>query len=157
NIAGLQFPGLRRSPDHTTLLSVLTDAGKLYQFQVKAAEGMPQYTTMAIVADHRGTPMIDISAYRRGSLEDVERGLQLAQAKKLMGTSDMTSRVMNFTALVRNGESLTTAASKAGVSMAVIVKLADMGQNPSPSIPVTPVNPGVSKHRNKSLSPLTER
>ena len=100
NISTLNFPGLRRSADHSTLLSIMTDAGKLYQFKLKATEGTPQYTTLAIVGDNRGTPMVDINAYRRGSLSDVERGLQIAQIKKvILPNSPLVGRVMNFTAL----------------------------------------------------------
>ncbi|HEY9828006.1 MAG TPA: hypothetical protein V6D19_21420, partial [Stenomitos sp.] len=117
---------------------ILTDNDKLYQFKLKAAEGMPKYTALNIVSDNQGTPLIDINTYRRGSLEDVERGLQIAQSRKLLGVNtSIAARVMNFTALVRNGESLTTAASKAGISMAVVSKLADMGQNPA-SVPTAP-------------------
>lgn len=151
NIVALNFPSLRRSPDRTTLLTIITDSNKLYQFKLKASEGMPKYTTLAVISDQRGTPKIEISAYRSGSLEDVERGLQVARSGKLLDTrTTLISRVQNFTALVRNGESLTTAASKAGVSMALITKLADMGQNsgstgassgvsaPMPSLPNAP-------------------
>ncbi|MCG9891947.1 MAG: hypothetical protein MH252_12820, partial [Thermosynechococcaceae cyanobacterium MS004] len=139
-----------------------------------ASEGLPKYTTLAIKSDQRGTPMIEINAYRRGSLEDVEQGLQVAQRKKLLDTrTTLIARVQNFTAMVRNGESLSTAASKAGVSMALITKLADMGQSrstegrstqttpgvsaPSPSLPA-PTNPDALRPANRAkTTPISER
>ncbi len=173
NIVALNFPSLRRSPDRTTLLTIITDSNKLYQFKLMASEGMPKYTTLAVMSDQRGTPKIEISAYRSGSLEDVERGLQVARNGKLLDTrTTLVSRVNNFTALVRNGESLTTAASKAGVSMALITKLADMGQNssatgapsgvsaPMPSLPAAPspdaVRPAIAPKTPK-IAPLSQR
>jgi hypothetical protein len=135
NISGLSFPGLRRAPNRTTLLSILTDAGTLYQFQLKPSEGLPRYTTMAIQNGGYQSQMVDISATQRGSLEDVERGLQIAQARKLLvANGAMASKVMSFTALVRNGKTIPSAASEAGVSLSVITKLAEMGQRPQKSL-----------------------
>jgi hypothetical protein len=178
NIVALNFPSLRRSPDRTTLLTIITDNSKLYQFKLKASEGMPKYTTLAVMSDQRGTPKIEISAYRSGSLEDVERGLQVARNRKLLDTrTTLVSRVQNFTALVRNGESLTTAASKAGVTMGLISKLADMGQSststgappgfsaPLPTIPnavrpaIAPkvIKPNAIAPKSTKTAPLSQR
>lgn len=135
----LQFPNLPRTA--TTLLSVVTTTPsgerKLYQFRVAYGTGNPQYHTIAIypepsIADlSRTPPVIQLGGLRQAGLDDIERGLQVAKARKLLGRSQgnqsLEIKVQNFLALVRNGLSIQGALKQAGVSMALISKLGELG------------------------------
>lgn len=135
----LKFANLPRTA--TTLLSVVTTTPsgerKLYQFRVAYGTGSPQYHTIAIypdpsIADLRRTlPVIELGGSRQAGLDDIERGLQFAKARKLLGRSQGNPRleikVQNFLALVRNGQSIQSAVKQAGVSMALISKLGEFG------------------------------
>lgn len=119
----------------TTLLTVITEGAtkdrKLYQFRVQLGKGKPQYSTLSIYPDSRGTPSIELNRSRRARLEDVEKGLRVAVAKKLLGANQgnqaVQTKVNNFLALCRNGVTITDAAQQAGVSMALITRLAEWG------------------------------
>lgn len=135
----LKFPNLPRTA--TTLLSVVTTTPsgerKLYQFRVAYGTGNPQHHTIAIypepsIADLSRTPsVIHLGGSRQAGLDDIERGLQVAKARKLLGRSQgnqsLEIKVQNFLALVRNGQSIQSALKQAGVSMALISKLGEFG------------------------------
>jgi hypothetical protein len=102
-------------------------------------QGTPQYNTLTIQPDSQGTPYIDVGL-RRAPLEDVEKGLAIAESKKLISRRDSAwSKVRNFLAQVRNGESINTAAQVTGANMAIITKLAELGGTPQPIAPVVPL------------------
>ncbi len=141
-ITGVNFPGLMTSSNASTLLTLITDGSqgkKLYQFKVMMGQGTPQYNTLTIQPDSQGTPYIDVGL-RRAPLEDVERGMAIAESKKLISRRDSAwSKVRNFLAQVRNGESINTAAQVTGANMAIITKLAELGGTPQPIAPVVPL------------------
>jgi hypothetical protein len=141
-ITGVNFPGLMTSSNASTLLTLIADGSqgkKLYQFKVMMGQGTPQYNTLTIQPDSQGTPYIDVGL-RRAPLEDVEKGLAIAESKKLISRRDSAwSKVRNFLAQVRNGESINTAAQVTGANMAIITKLAELGGTPQPIAPVVPL------------------
>jgi hypothetical protein len=141
-ITGVNFPGLMTSSNASTLLTLIADGSqgkKLYQFKVVLGQGAPQYNTLTIQPDSQGTPYIDVGL-RRAPLEDVEKGLTIAESKKLISRRDSAwSKVRNFLAQVRNGESINTAAQVTGANMAIITKLAELGGTPQPIAPVVPL------------------
>jgi hypothetical protein len=141
-ITGVNFPGLMTSSNASTLLTLIADGSqgkKLYQFKVMMGQGTPQYNTLTIQPDSQGTPYIDVGL-RRAPLEDVERGMAIAESKKLISRRDSAwSKVRNFLAQVRNGESINTAAQVTGANMAIITKLAELGGTPQPIAPVVPL------------------
>ena len=141
-ITGVNFPGLITSANASTLLTLIADGAhgkKLYQFKVMMGQGAPQYNTITIQPDSQGTPYLDLGL-RRAPLEDVEKGLAIAESKKLIRRRDSAwSRVQNFLAQVRNGESINTAAQVTGANMAIIIKLAELGGTPQPIAPVVPL------------------
>jgi hypothetical protein len=141
-ITGVNFPGLMTSSNASTLLTLIADGSqgkKLYQFKVMMGQGAPQYNTLTIQPDSQGTPYLDVGL-RRAPLEDVEKGLAIAESKKLIRRRDSAwSKVQNFLAQVRNGESINTAAQVTGANMAIIIKLAELGGTPQPIAPVTPL------------------
>jgi hypothetical protein len=130
------------SSNASTLLTLIADGSqgkKLYQFKVMMGQGAPQYNTLTIQPDSQGTPYLDVGL-RRAPLEDVEKGLAIAESKKLIRRRDSAwSKVQNFLAQVRNGESINTAAQVTGANMAIIIKLAELGGTPQPIAPVTPL------------------
>ncbi len=141
-ITGVNFPGLMTSSNASTLLTLIADGSqgkKLYQFKVVMGQGTPQYSTITIQPDSQGTPYIDVGL-RRAPLEDVEKGLAIAESKKLINRRDSAwSKVQNFLAQVRNGESINTAAQVTGANMAIITKLAELGGTIQPIAPVAPL------------------
>jgi hypothetical protein len=146
-ITGVNFPGLVTAANSTTLLTLIAEGPqgrKLYQFKVVMGKGTPEYNTMTIQPDSQGTPYIDLGL-RKATLEDVQRGLAIAESKKLISRRDGAwSKVQNFLAQVRNGESISTAAQVTGANMAIITKLAELGTAEQavpmalPSIPKQP-------------------
>jgi hypothetical protein len=141
-ITGVNFPGLMTSSNASTLLTLIADGSqgkKLYQFKVMMGQGTPQYNTITIQPDSQGTPYIDVGL-RRAPLEDVERGMAIAESKKLISRRDSAwSKVRNFLAQVRHGESINTAAQVTGANMAIITKLAELGGTPQPIAPAVPL------------------
>lgn len=131
----IKFPNLPRTS--STLLSVVTQAPtgsrKLYQFRIAYGKGNPQYHTLSIYPEPNSSnpSTIKINARQQASLDDVERGLLVAKSKKLLGQAqgnqNLEMRVQNFLANARNGALINTAAQQAGVSLALISKLAEFG------------------------------
>lgn len=131
----LKFPNLPRTA--STLLSVITQMPggerKLYQFRVAYGTGAPQYHTVAIYPDanSRQTDAITVGGLRQAGLEEIERGLQVAKSRSLLGHSQgnqsLELKVLNFLALVRNGATFQSATKQVGVSMALISKLGELG------------------------------
>jgi hypothetical protein len=83
-ITGVNFPGLVTAANSTTLLTLIAEGPqgrKLYQFKVVMGKGTPEYNTMTIQPDSQGTPYIDLGL-RKATLEDVQRGLAIAESKK---------------------------------------------------------------------------
>jgi hypothetical protein len=136
----LNFPELPQSS--TTLLSVITSSPsgrKLYQFRIAYGSGSPQYYTVTLVPEKpplpgiKPEPSIELIAGGRASLVDVQRGLNVAKAQgmisELNGNVQLEYQVLDFIALVRNGTSPTEASARAGVTMAAIEKLAQIGKS----------------------------
>ena len=134
----IKFPNLPRTA--STLLSVVTENKQgdraLYQFRVAYGKGNPEYHTVAVYPDvptiqQRRTLFVSSINPQQPSLENIELGLQVARSKRLLGRSqgnlELEKRVKTFLTLARNGESLKSAASSAGVSMQLILKLAEFG------------------------------
>ena len=122
----------------STLLTVILEAPdtsrdrELHQFRVTYGKGTPLYNTVTIYPDHSQVlPTVEMNGLLTAQLQDVERGLQVAKSRNLLGRSQgnqqLEARVQNFLALVRNGIALQTATERAGVSMALISKLEEFG------------------------------
>ena len=134
----IKFPNLPRTA--STLLSVVTENKQgdraLYQFRVAYGKGNPEYHTVTIFPDapttlQNRTSFASPSSPQQPSLENIELGLQVAKSRRLLGASQgnlkLQKRVETFLTLARGGESLKAAVSKAGVSMQLILKLAEFG------------------------------
>lgn len=127
----LDFLNLPQTP--ATLLTLVTEAPSgrrnLYQFRLTYGDGVPEYSTLTIYPESQGTPFIDVGMLGiQATVADVERGRKLAEQKGLLERSNpLWNRVQDFVASVRNGESVLDAAERAGVSMALVKKLAKEG------------------------------
>jgi hypothetical protein len=128
-ITGVTFPGLTSSENATTLLTLIAEGPqgkKLYQFRVEMGKGTPQYNTLSVYPDSQGTPYIDVGL-RKATVEDISKGLSLAEAQKLISRRDAAwSKVQNFLAQVRSGESVGSSLQRSGANMAIIMRLAEL-------------------------------
>jgi hypothetical protein len=150
-VTGIHFDNLPETA--FTLLTVVTDstAGrKVYQFQVNYGSGDPQYATVAIAPDVSAqSSAIITTSGRTASLVDVELGLRHAIASQLIpADSPVIPKVHDFLARVRNGATPQTAADAAGISLAVVSRLAEMGLpaiaqpvDPPTAVPLEAANP----------------
>jgi hypothetical protein len=137
-IQRLKFPNLPQA--QTTLLSIVTKtiAGerKLYHFRVSPIAGQPEYAAVIVNPDADAS-LINLGSNRKVALEAVEQGLQVAKSQGLISANQrneaLQAKVTNFIALVRNGTKPPEAAQKAGVSLALITRLAELGSQSAPS------------------------
>ncbi|MBE9109268.1 hypothetical protein IQ273_07550 [Nodosilinea sp. LEGE 07298] len=129
-VAGIHFENL---PETTfTLLTVVTDSPegrKVYQFQVNYGSGDPQYATVAIAPNitSQASAIVTTSG-QTVSFANVERGLNSAIASQLIpADSPVVPKIQDFLARVRNGSAPQAAADAAGISLAVVSRLAEIG------------------------------
>ncbi|MEL6777777.1 MAG: hypothetical protein AAFO06_11015 [Cyanobacteria bacterium J06597_16] len=133
----IDFPGLPAVD--ITNLTVVTNAG-LYSFQLTFPEtGSPSYSVLDIQPE-RDPLSVASSALSLASLTEeiaaIERGLRESVARGLLSKNDpLWERTQTFLALMRDGTLAEEAARQAGVSQALIIQLAQMGQ-PSPNIAI---------------------
>lgn len=130
-VIGISFPHLPAT--QSTLLTVMTQSAagrKVYLFNISYGRGKPQYAS--VVVSPKGTNLtgngIQIANSRTANWQDVEQGLQQAVAQGLIeANSPVTRRTQEFLAQVRNGIPVNRAIAQSNVSMALIVRLAEMG------------------------------
>lgn len=119
----MNWVGLPKS--NTTLLTVVTDGARgrqLYQFRIAYGTGTPQYSTVEV------QPHAIAASPRSLGLQNVERGLQKAIRRKLVNPqAPIISRVRRFLALSRSGVGVPLAAQRAGISLTLVNKLAQLG------------------------------
>jgi len=121
-IQGLNFEQLPRASG--TLLTVITETADgertIYQFQIELATGSPDYHTAVISPVSPLHPLL--------GLVEVQRGLQIAEARGLINREqDLWTRLQAFFRLVRQGSDVPAAAEQAGVSLALVTRLAEWG------------------------------
>jgi hypothetical protein len=148
-IQRLKFPNLPQATN--TLLTIITETAskerRLYQFRVSRKTGEPKYAAVIVNPDAESS-LVSLGS-RKISLEAVEQGLQAAATNGLIGKDQrneaLQGRVENFISLVRNGTKPPEAAQRAGVSLALITRLAELGAgapgiapNGQPSLPAPP-------------------
>lgn len=132
-IEGIDFDGLPATG--VTLLSVATvDAAgqrNLYQFPVSYGGDRPEYATIALVPQTVSPPIATIptnSAYGGVDLETFREGIaRLILDGMIEGDGPMHRRLKTFIGLVQSGSSPAEAAQFAGVSLAVVREVAQIG------------------------------
>lgn len=123
----LNWAGLPKTS--STLLTVITQGAggrQLYQFRVGYGSGTPQYTTLEISpANGFTTSSVPRSTI---NLPNIERGLRVAiQRRFVRSNSPIVPRLSRFLLLSHSGIEIPTAAQQAGISMALVGKLASLG------------------------------
>lgn len=125
-INAIKFTSLPTTP--STLLTVVTQGSQgrqLYQFQVLYGTGKPQYHALAIYPDSDKPPQ---TASSDTSLNSVERGLAIAQSQQWVSPqSPVWGRIQDFLELARSGVNEQEAAQRAGVSIALVKRLVQLG------------------------------
>jgi hypothetical protein len=126
----INFPQLPKTD--RTLLTVITQRGarrNRYQFQLTYGSGTPRYVGITVVGDRT----LVNSELATHSESDIIKGLQQAIKSGLIsaeqGNADLEGRVKNFLNLIRDNVPAIEAAADAGVSLALIEKLASMGKS----------------------------
>lgn len=121
--------GLPKAPN--TLLTVITTgiSGKqIYQFRVGYGKTGAQ-PTIAIVPNPQSTNAPIAFAGQSIDLKQVAGGLRAAMDQGLLTTeSPLASRIAQFLSLAGSGLDVPTAARNAGISNALVLRLAEMGR-----------------------------
>lgn len=121
----INWPGLPKTD--ATLLTVVTEgpAGRqLYQFQVAYGTGKPQYTTLEVKTGGSGIT----ATHGSSDLRQIERGVKVAIERQLIQPgSPLAIRLSHFLRLTRSGTPIPSAAQQAGISLALVQKLASLG------------------------------
>jgi len=109
------------------VVETATGERQIYTFRIELAAGEPEYHTLAISPEPSNQPAIQVGS-RQANLEAVELGLQVAASRQLIEREQLLWRkIQTFLALARNGATISDAAQQAGVSLAVITRLAGWG------------------------------
>jgi hypothetical protein len=126
----LSFPGLPATA--TTTLTVVTDSD-LYTFQLAFPQsGAPAYSILAIHPDApspHATAILVTQIASPAGVRWVEQGLVEAQRRNLVATDEpLWERLQAFLSRLKQGTPMAEAAQEAGVSEALVVRLAQMGR-----------------------------
>ncbi|MEO0769053.1 MAG: hypothetical protein AAFY72_06410 [Cyanobacteria bacterium J06649_4] len=129
----IDFPGLPTTD--VTSLTVLTDSS-LYSFQLTFPEsGSPEYTVLDIEPERELEPSVSIELpqlTRADGILAIEQGLEIARSRNLIAEGDpLWQRTQTFLSLMREGLSNQSAASQAGVSQSLIIRLTELGKTSS--------------------------
>ncbi|MGH2416425.1 MAG: hypothetical protein ACRDEA_22575, partial [Microcystaceae cyanobacterium] len=129
----INFSALPKSS--STLLTVIAQGSqgrKRYLFRLTYGKGTPQYYGVTLEASPQHTSG-ETSSFKPSSLLEIERGLQVAKDKGWIsqgqGNQALEWQVRSFLTLVEQGTPMPQAAKQAGISMALIQKLASLGDS----------------------------
>jgi tRNA U55 pseudouridine synthase TruB len=128
-IERLNFPNLPATD--TTLLTILTEQS-LYQFRLTFPNaGTPSYFALEI-QPNISLPGIAMTQIRIDDIQQIDQGLRVALSRGWITEGDrLWSRVQTFLALMRNGVPASDAASQAGISDTLVIRLNELGQSPT--------------------------
>ncbi|MBE9137383.1 hypothetical protein IQ254_09205 [Nodosilinea sp. LEGE 07088] len=129
----LSFPGLPTT--EMTTLTIVTDR-ELYTFQLSFPKsGAPAYRILAIQPDTQSpytTAILTTQISSPTGVRWVEQGLLEAQQRNLVASGDpLWERLQALLDQLKQGTPLTEATREAGVSEALVVRLAQMGRSGS--------------------------
>ncbi|MGA7937812.1 MAG: hypothetical protein WCA35_29960 [Kovacikia sp.] len=137
-ITGIRFPNLPAT--NSTLLTVVTQSNqgkKIYLFNIGYGSGTPGYATVAITPSFQQGNGIMLRGDRATDWNTVEAGLtQAIQQHLILPDSPVSLRVRDFLTRVRSGTPMQQAIQDAKVTMAIISRLAALG-NASPPVSQT--------------------
>jgi hypothetical protein len=132
----LQFPNLPASGSQTLLTAIAVDqSGKRHRYQfrlVYGEKGTPSCYGVSLIPDSSGRshePLLSASdemALQRGLRVAINEG----RISESQGNSSLQGKVEKYLQLRRQGIGELEARNRAGVSLALLVRLRDMGSSP---------------------------
>jgi hypothetical protein len=142
-IKKLSIRGLpQAAATHLTIVTQTTSKErKSYHFRVAPSNGKPQYSQIAIINDE--PPPLATPPPRRlqpitqtiNTTRQIRFGVAVSIRNKLLTpSSELHGRIEKLITYLVQGDELSTAANKAVVSMELVNKLIQLGQNPSLNI-----------------------
>jgi hypothetical protein len=122
----LQLPKMNSS-----LLTVVAKGNsgrRVYLFQVAMGSQRPKYHTIEVTPDIQEPENRELLP-QYPNLQVISRGLKIAQQQRLISPeSRLWKRIKNFFTSVRSGESISSAAHQAGISLQLVNRLTELGQ-----------------------------
>lgn len=126
----LEIPQLPKM--NSSLLTVVAKGNsgrRVYLFRVATANTRPKYHTIEVTPNIQEEPGIRELLPQYLNIELISRGLEIAQQKRLiLPKSPLWQRIENFFASVNSGESVSSAARKAGISLQLVNRLIELGK-----------------------------
>jgi hypothetical protein len=127
---------------HLTIVTqATTGERKSYHFRVAPSNGKPQYSQIAITQDEPTPlatpppPTLPTITQTMNTTRQIRFGVAVAIRNKLLQpSSELHGRIEQFITYLVQGDELSTAANKAVVSMELVNKLMELGQNSSLNI-----------------------
>ena len=152
-ILPLNFPNLTTAKVTNLFVKTRTKSGavRLYTFNMSAGESTPSYSGLSVATSRSrgGTkPTLQVGSFRPATLDDIERGLEVALNRKYALPSDpVVSKTREFLALARNtsDKSLVELAQEFKIPLAVLSQLGLLGIEDALAVPRRPareVRPG---------------
>jgi hypothetical protein len=139
-VVGIRFPNLPAAA--STLLTVVTQSHqgkKIYLFNVGYGSGTPGYATVAITPNFQLRNGVVMRGDLVANWQAIETGLQRAIKQRLiLVDSPVVLRVHDFLTRVRSGTPMSQAMQEAKVTLALISRLAAMGNSPTSLMPTQP-------------------
>ncbi|PSB27292.1 hypothetical protein [Stenomitos frigidus] len=129
-IQPLKFPGATTATLTNLLIKTIDAQGKqqLHSFNVVAAHGTPEYSNVQMSRTAAKTNSIAPTLSTPELLKRVEAGIQVAIARRYAMRDDpLFERVRQCTADARSGTPVAIAAKRANVSLALLLKLSQLG------------------------------
>lgn len=129
-IQPLKFPGATTTNLTNLFIKTVDSQGRqqLHIFNVVAAQGSPEYRNVQVSKTASNSNPLLPTLSTSKLLDQVEAGMQVAIARHLATENDpLFIRVRQFIKDVKSGVSLQVAANSAGVSLALLQKLSELG------------------------------
>lgn len=132
----IEIPGLPQV--WGTHLTIITESSgnqrRSYHFRIVPADGDPQYSQVAIINDPPPPRSLQPLRANFNIAREVRAGVGVALTNQWINLSDpLHQRITNFIGYLTQGDEIETAADKAVVSMQLVNKLIEIGQNPPES------------------------
>ncbi|YAF99388.1 MAG: hypothetical protein AB3A66_30035 (plasmid) [Nodularia sp. CChRGM 3473] len=135
-IKRVNIPGLPQAS--STLLTIITQSSsgerKAYSFRVATSNGTPKYSQVVITNDvvvqqEKTIPQLQPLVTTLKTTRNLKNGIAVAIRNKLLNPQDnLHQRLEKLINYLQQGDEITTAASKAVVSMELVNKIMEIGQ-----------------------------
>lgn len=145
----VNIPGLPQTS--STHLTIITENSrqerKSYHFRVVAGQGTPQYSQIAIIKEIStpARPQLQPFLDTFHTTRNIRYGLGVAVKNQWIHPSDLLhQRITNFISYLTGGDEIQSAANKAAISMKLVNKLIEIGEN-------TAANQKISTEKNHGI------